>query len=359
MKNIVDTAKIQKKDLKKFRDEVAVGQTQILAALEPKEVLIKEASIQAKPSLAELEASIQAELSPSELKQINSHMAEVLGFLADLQTKNVLLVTSGGTSVPLEQNTVRSIENFSTGTRASLSTEHFLESDCSVIFLYRAGTKQPFKTDLNFEKVFEALELAPDGQLAKNENYTQLTKLVARRNFYKSRLLEIEYKSLFMYLDLVTKCGVSLNSLDTTKHKSWFFMASAVSDYYIPRAAMAEHKIQSRAGSGLTIELENTPKMLGVWQANENVGMISFKLETDADVLESKIEGSFNSYGSDFIIGNLLHNRYREVLNCRKIGDGKGGKGTGWDAEQHVFEQGGEDICIEQGIVRFLMKHIG
>jgi phosphopantothenate-cysteine ligase len=29
--------------------------------------------------------------------------------------KKVVLVTSGGTSVPLEKNTVRSIENFSTG----------------------------------------------------------------------------------------------------------------------------------------------------------------------------------------------------------------------------------------------------
>jgi phosphopantothenate-cysteine ligase len=37
------------------------------------------------------------------------------------------LVTSGGTSVPLELNTVRSIENFSTGTRGARSAEFFIK----------------------------------------------------------------------------------------------------------------------------------------------------------------------------------------------------------------------------------------
>lgn len=35
----------------------------------------------------------------------------------------MVLVTSGGTSVPLEKNTVRSIENFSTGKRGAASAE--------------------------------------------------------------------------------------------------------------------------------------------------------------------------------------------------------------------------------------------
>ena len=42
-------------------------------------------------------------------------------------TKFVFL-TSGGTSVPLEKNTVRYIENFSTGKRGSLLVEYFLKS---------------------------------------------------------------------------------------------------------------------------------------------------------------------------------------------------------------------------------------
>jgi phosphopantothenate---cysteine ligase (ATP) len=49
----------------------------------------------------------------------------------------VICVTSGGTSVPLEINTVRSIENFSTGLRGALSAEEFLKKGYFVIFLHR------------------------------------------------------------------------------------------------------------------------------------------------------------------------------------------------------------------------------
>lgn len=57
-----------------------------------------------------------------------------------LRVKEVAFVTSGGTSIPLEKNTVRSIENFSTGRRGALSTEYFLRKGFSVIFLYRKGS---------------------------------------------------------------------------------------------------------------------------------------------------------------------------------------------------------------------------
>jgi phosphopantothenate-cysteine ligase len=39
----------------------------------------------------------------------------------------VVCVTSGGTTVPLERNCVRFIDNFSAGTRGALSTEQFLQ----------------------------------------------------------------------------------------------------------------------------------------------------------------------------------------------------------------------------------------
>ncbi len=39
----------------------------------------------------------------------------------------IVVVTSGGTTVPLERRCVRFIDNFSAGTRGALSTERFLE----------------------------------------------------------------------------------------------------------------------------------------------------------------------------------------------------------------------------------------
>lgn len=60
-------------------------------------------------------------------------------FLAEVKKANkpVVLVTSGGTSAPLEKNTVRSIENFSTGYRGALSAEYFLKEGFYVIFYHK------------------------------------------------------------------------------------------------------------------------------------------------------------------------------------------------------------------------------
>jgi len=52
---------------------------------------------------------------------------ELLGELRDFLIANsrspICVVTSGGTSIPLEENCVRSIENFSRGERGACSAE--------------------------------------------------------------------------------------------------------------------------------------------------------------------------------------------------------------------------------------------
>lgn len=42
-------------------------------------------------------------------------------------SRPIAVVTSGGTTVPLERNCVRFIDNFSAGTRGAMSTEQFLQ----------------------------------------------------------------------------------------------------------------------------------------------------------------------------------------------------------------------------------------
>jgi len=44
-------------------------------------------------------------------------------FLSSNKDKTIACVTSGGTKVPLELNTVRFIDNFSYGERGAISTE--------------------------------------------------------------------------------------------------------------------------------------------------------------------------------------------------------------------------------------------
>ena len=45
---------------------------------------------------------------------------------AQPSTRRIVCVTSGGTTVPLERNTVRFIDNFSTGNRGAALAERFL-----------------------------------------------------------------------------------------------------------------------------------------------------------------------------------------------------------------------------------------
>ncbi|GIL55597.1 hypothetical protein Vafri_11141, partial [Volvox africanus] len=77
---------------------------------------------------------------------IQRHSVDNTLLVGDGRTNNrpVVVVTSGGTTVPLERRCVRFIDNFSAGTRGALSTERFLEAGYAVIFLTRSGSQQPF-----------------------------------------------------------------------------------------------------------------------------------------------------------------------------------------------------------------------
>ncbi|CAE7285596.1 CAB2 [Symbiodinium natans] len=77
-------------------------------------------------------------LKPSSLDASKSDLAH---FVEKAQSRGlrIALITSGGTTVPLELNTVRFIDNFSTGTRGALCTQELLAAGYAVIFLHRKG----------------------------------------------------------------------------------------------------------------------------------------------------------------------------------------------------------------------------
>ncbi len=61
-------------------------------------------------------------LSEEQRDRMSQSCDRAMGQLAESlarRERQVVLLSSGGTSVPLERNTVRSIENFSTGTRGA------------------------------------------------------------------------------------------------------------------------------------------------------------------------------------------------------------------------------------------------
>jgi len=94
-----------------------------------------------------------------------------------------------------------------------------------------------------------------------------------------------------------------------------YYLAAAVSDFFLPRQKMSEHKIQSGKGS-LLIEMDQVPKILKpmVDEWTPDGFIVSFKLETDPALLVPKSRAALERYGHHLVIGNDLHRRKHEVV---------------------------------------------
>lgn len=94
-----------------------------------------------------------------------------------------------------------------------------------------------------------------------------------------------------------------------------FFLAAAVSDFYVPWESMAEHKIQSAAGP-LDMRLAPVPKMLSVLRTEwvPSAFCISFKLETDPRILMKKANTALKKYQVHVVVANELTTRMEEVI---------------------------------------------
>lgn len=260
------------------------------------------------------------------------------GFLE--QNRAVVLVTSGGTSVPLERNTVRSVENFSTGKRGAASAEYFLKLGYVVIFLYRPGTACPFARCFQAEvaghvdgTLLDALRVREKtGALVLDVKRGAANTLRGALEGYQQareegKLLLVTYETVTEYLLILQAAA---RALAPFRQNAMFFLACAVSDFYVPASEMVEHKIQSsvehrkqqqeKGGKeeeeeGLTLRLQAVPKCLPLLRQEwaPHAFVVSFKLETDPDMLLKKAQGAVARYGIHLVVANLLHTRYREV----------------------------------------------
>ncbi|KAF8068774.1 phosphopantothenate-cysteine ligase [Lyophyllum atratum] len=239
--------------------------------------------------------------------------------------RNVVLVTSGGTTVPLELNVVRFLDNFSAGTRGATSAEYFLKAGYAVIFMHRQFSLQPFSRHYSHSTnpFLDFLEIEPSKDGSNSTPDICVTKNM------REDLLEVltTYKSVHTAGTLHTMTFVTVNDylwllravtqeLSVLGKKAMYYLAAAVSDFFLPRQKMSEHKIQSGKGS-LHIEMDQVPKilkpMVTEWTRGEGF-IVSFKLETDGDLLVPKARAALERYGHQVVIGNDLHRRKYEVV---------------------------------------------
>ncbi|ORY79290.1 DNA/pantothenate metabolism flavo protein [Leucosporidium creatinivorum] len=301
--------------------------------------------------------------------QLEEHLEQVREFVERNMNagKRVVLVTSGGTTVPLEQNVVRFLDNFSAGTRGSASAEHFLRTgNYAVIFLHRQHSLQPFSRHYSHstnpfldllsvvhENNKDVTPVQPkDGFLfppvpaastsssvAPTDSSAQIhispphlapmLSLLQSYQLVKSLgvLHSIAFTTVDEYLWLLR--GVS-RVMSTARDKEgnalgrrgMYYLAAAVSDFFIPSQRVSEHKIQSGKGS-LSIEMDQVPKVLKAmvdeW-ANDGF-VVSFKLETDIKLLIPKALGALDRYGHQVVIGNTLADRKYEVVFVERSGE--------------------------------------
>ncbi|KAJ4790197.1 Phosphopantothenate--cysteine ligase [Rhynchospora pubera] len=207
--------------------------------------------------------------------------------------RGIVCVTSGGTTVPLEQRCVRYIDNFSSGHRGAASTEYFVKAGYAVIFVHRHGSYQPYCRYLPEDSFLDFVQLDEESNI---QDAHAATVRKAIREYHK-------------ILQLV---ATSINCFGC---HSMFYLAAAVSDFFVPWESMAKHKIQSTSGP-LDMRLNQVPKMLSVLRKEwaPAAFCVLFKLETDPDILTQKADAALKKYGMHVVVANLLANYKEEVV---------------------------------------------
>ncbi|KAJ8603991.1 hypothetical protein CTAYLR_003374 [Chrysophaeum taylorii] len=200
----------------------------------------------------------------------------------------VAVVTSGGTTVPLEQKTVRYIDNFSTGHRGAGVAEHLVRRGYGVLFVHRRGSAFPFA-----RRAARELAESPRNALEKGRGPDPSAAA------FLEGILGVGFTSVVEYLELLRRACLAVRD-----RRALVACAAAVSDFYA--AGLPEHKIQS--GGRLELTLFPVPKLLGLVKGTwcPDATAVSFKLETDSRILESKARAARKTYGLDAVVANEL-----------------------------------------------------
>ncbi|CAG9539102.1 unnamed protein product [Cercopithifilaria johnstoni] len=257
-------------------------------------------------------------------------------FVRQNSSRKIVLITSGGTRVPLEKKMVRFIDNFSMGTRGAASAECFLMKGYAVIFFHRDNSLKPFRR--KFCNLFDHLVVI--------QNMPGLVEALTLNSEFSDRLLMISFVDVSAYLTTLEMICLHLRCLNSSL---LIYLAAAVSDFYISEENLPEHKIHSNQG-GLRLSLNIVPKILQklVRDIVPEAFVVSFKLETDEAILVSKARQALQNYGHQLVIGNILDTRKERVIFV-----------SNEDKEETISlsdEQKAAGVEIEQSIIEKLCE---
>lgn len=206
----------------------------------------------------------------------------------------------------------------------------------------------------------------------KNEWLSLATKCHKnyRQALSSDSLLMVDFTTLSDYLHLLQ---ASAHHLGRCKERAMLYLAAAVSDFYIPETKMSPHKIQSSNGP-LQLSLQIVPKFLQplVKSFVPRALVVSFKLETDPNLLLVKSKKALETYNHQVVVGNILETRKKEVLIVTKdsekwirlddtsLGD-EGGAGDGSIENEGECKKSGEaeiEVAIIAELVHMHKRHL-
>ncbi|KAM4740423.1 phosphopantothenate--cysteine ligase isoform 1-T1 [Anableps anableps] len=271
----------------------------------------------AEPRMSSIDGKLAEEFAvPSHAEEVKEKMASFATRHAEAG-RRVVLITSGGTKVPLESRTVRFLDNFSSGRRGASSAEYFIDSGYAVIFLHRHRSLYPYTRQFLTINMLDALQFRGGGGgevVVDQQVLPDIARVLKRYNEVKDGglLLPVEFSTLSEYLHLLKAAAQALSSIGS---KAMFYLAAAVSDFYIPASEMPEHKIQSSNGP-LQLSMKMVPKILSplVKDWAPQAFVTSFKLETDSTILLDRARRALDTYRHQAVVANVLDSRRGYVV---------------------------------------------
>lgn len=107
------------------------------------------------------------------------------------------------------------------------------------------------------------------------------------------------------------------------------------------------------------MELLPVPKKLGVIkQINPNAFAISYKLETDEEILESKALMSLKKYNMDMVIANLLQTFRTECTIYKSIKNQNDSDDPVYETKKISQGQSDDETSLEFKIISEIYAHI-
>lgn len=216
----------------------------------------------------------------------------------------IVVVTADGVTVPLEANTVRSIDSMKISSNykpkesfASLSAEYFLAKGYRVIYVHRKDSIYfPFTKALqlingvnrsneaayiqSFAQTREQLELRLSNPNSPTVAYelvgleSQIMRSVtSHQASNKERLLlPLTYQTIHEYFDLLE---MLFRVSEVFGPQFFFFLAASIPPYHVPRHLLSTHKIQSDDALELRLSKVHSP----IPSFRERYGRYTFVVE--------------------------------------------------------------------------------